>query len=473
MRRRLYLLALCCLLAPVGWGQGLLWQRRFAIGNSREVLTDAVTLEDQSVLAIGASSRVSGACLFRFTSNGDTLYRSALPSLSASGLALYSPRICRLSSGAYFATGRTRGIGDDTTTLVRIDPENGQELAAFSLQGVGPGGWPANVNRLIEGPNGTLVLAADCADSFGQAVSVGYLACYDTLGVLQWDTIIREHPRSTYCHHVEMTRDGNILVSGTAGSRIWAAEYAHDGFEIRRATFSQSQGRINFDYNPTVSVRQAPGNRYVVSGNTQQFASYLGLHQGWGGPRLWGGETRLCLRFAPQVNQDGSVAYFEQTTTTNRLARLRTDSTLAWRQTLPLQAMQEGLNLYAFAALADSSAIAVGSAVFADSTSNDWYAARITNMGIPYRPWQPTVATRAKASQPAPKPYPSPCSNTLRFAGLAGPCHVRLYGTDGRLHLEQTLAPGQTVDVAALPAGVYGYVLQGAGKVWRGRVVKR
>ncbi len=326
---------------------------------------------------------------------------------------------------------------------------------------------------LAEGPNGTLILAGKAPDPNGAFGNLGYLACYDTLGVLQWDTIIREHPTNTFCHHVEMTRDGNILVSGTAGSRIFAAEYAEDGFEIRRATFYQSTGRINFDYNPTVSVRQAPGDRYVVSGNTLQFASYLGLHQGWAGPKVWGGETPLCLRFAPQVNMDGSATFFEQTTTANRIHRLGADSSMRWTRELPMTAGQLGIALAAFAPLPDSSAIVVGTATYQDSTGNDWYAARITGMGIAYRPWQPATATKAKAGQPVPRPYPNPCSSSLHFAGLAAPVRLELFGTDGRLHLSQAVALGQAVDLSALVPGMYGYRLTTQGKVWRGRVVKR
>ena len=468
MRRRLYLLALCCLLAPVGWGQQLLWQWRQSSPDI-DMFTDAVTLSDGSVLAAGFMRLSPDIMLVRFTAWGDTLYRRRI---AMSRGTFYSIRLCHTGEGKVYAAVFVPG-GFGYVLLGRIEPENGTLQWTRQVPGLGPQGFGFNTNRFVEGPAHTLVLAGSASDPLGQAANVGYLACYDTLGVLQWDTVIREHPTNTFCHHVEMTREGNILVSGTAGSRIWAAEYAQDGFEIRRATFYQSQGRINFDYNPTVSVRQAPGDRYVVSGNTLQYASYLGLHQGWAGPRIWGGEQAVTILQRLRVYSDTGISYLRINTAGYTFIKLQADSSQGWIRPFPLGPGQEGMDVNWLASLPDSSAIFVGSQSFRGSAQSDWYAARIANMGVPYRPWQPTVATQAKASLPVPRPYPSPCSNTLRFARLAGPGHVRHYGTDGRLHLSQTVAPGQSLDVSALPPGVYGYVLQGAGKAWLGRVVKR
>ena len=467
MRRCLYLLALCCLLAPLGWGQQLLWQRRWP-SVLPDYLYDMTKVSDSQLLAIGTLGNTPGVMLLGLTADGDTLYRRhiVMPFTYVGAM-----RVVALSTGEVFVAASSTS---DTLYLARVRPEDGSLYWITGLPGTGVFNSGPGVADLIEGPSHSIVLAGSCLPPGGTGGNAGYLACYDTLGTLQWDTIIREHPTNTFCHHVEMTRDGNILVSGTAGSRIWAAEYAQDGFEIRRATFYQSQGRINFDYNPTVSARQAPGDRYFVSGLMQgsSGASYLGLHQGWAGPRVWGGERTTVTSWPAQVNTDGTLVVFQGRSMMPWLVRMRPDSSELWRSNALLyQGARAFLNGYS--ALPDSSAIAVGRLQFQGSAAEDWYAARITGMGVPYRPWQPAVATRPQANPPVPRPYPSPCSGSLRFAGLAGPCRLQIYGTDGRLVQEQALAPGQTVDVSALPPRVYGYVLQGPGKVWRGRVVKR
>ncbi len=474
MRRLLLTLAL---LLPTlgGWGQSLLWERRYSWPSSDQ-LSDVVSLEDGTVLAIGISEGTTLAMLLRLTIYGDTLYKVRTPII---GPYIQKYSLCRLATGQVYAAAVSSIPGGGARTrLVRIQPEDGTILWYSDFIGVGLYRQAFSVNKMIEGPNGTLVATGRCDNPRGGWGNFGYLVCFDTLGVTQWDTVIREHPSNTFCHHVEMTRDGNILVSGTAGSRIFAAEYAQDGFEIRRATFYQSASRINFDYNPTVSVRQAPGDRYLVSGNilSSPITQYIGLHQGWAGPKVWGGERRfprLPFFSGPQVNTDGSITYFQGTSTQVQMQRLRADSSLFWLMTIPPAAGQTTADLTAYASLADSSAVCVGYAGFVDSTAEDWYAARITGMGIPYRPWQPTTATKTKASQPTPRPYPNPCTGTLYFAGLAAPGRLELYGTDGRLHLSHPVAPSQNVDVSTLPPGVYGYRLTAQGKVWRGRVVKR
>ena len=471
---RWILLANCWIVVSVCSGQNMLWQR--SIGwPDYDLLTSVVDLEDGTYLACGSSYRarepnnprnIPSVVACRFTAWGDTIY------CVNTGLYLNEEqaRLLRTSSGKVYLTGFNRNFFE-RNRLAEIDPETGLLLWWRDLQGAGNRG--VSYTTLIEGPDRSLILAGSTADTTGQATLVGYLARYDTLGNLVWATYLREHPSYTLLNHVEMTPQGTILASGTAGSRIWATEFTEDGSELRRATFYATPTRIIFDW--AACVRQAPGDRYVVSGNTQasRIRRYLGLHQGWAGPAVWGFERQeFDCQLKPQVNQDGSVVYMTSIDPLFTLSRRRADSSMAWSVDLTSTIGQNGADLSAFAYLADSSAVAVGRAFF-PSTQLDFYLARITNVGVPYRPWSPVTATKPKTSQPAPRPYPNPCTYALHFTGLAGPATLTLHDATGRSVLQTILQPGQAAEVGALPPGVYGYVLEGPGKVWRGRVVKR
>ncbi len=450
--------------------QNVLWERRLSWVQV-DAVSDVVDLGDGTLLASGTRLSFGGGTvnssavtLVRFTEWGDTIY------CQSSGMQGATAQLCRMSSGKVYVVSIALGFFGPHHLLGRVDVETGTLLWQMVLPAFY--NWAPGIFDFIEGPDESLLICGGGTDSTGISTNAGIIARYDTLGRPLWATYVRDHPQHTLLNHVEMTAQGTILASGAAGSRIFAIEFLEDGTEVRRAAFYTTPSR--FVFNQYSSVRQAPGDRYLVSGMTQRSPAqvYMGMHQGWAGPALWGGETTGVLR-ATQVLADTGVVYFQAWLPVLALNRLRADSTRAWQRLFVNQPDQINTILYAYQFLADESALVAGSQRFRDSTDQDFYLARITNMGQPYRPWQPATAAKAKAIHPAHRPYPNPCSSTLHFTGLASPGRLELFGTDGRLHLSQAVAPGQAIDVSALPPGVYGYVLTGQGKVWRGRVVRR
>jgi hypothetical protein len=51
--------------------------------------------------------------------------------------------------------------------------------------------------------------------------------------------------------------------------------------------------------------------------------------------------------------------------------------------------------------------------------------------------------------------YPNPTSGQLFFSGLQGMTTVHLYDLSGKLMLTQCIAPTETVQLKALPRGMY------------------
>ncbi|MEJ1929168.1 T9SS type A sorting domain-containing protein [Nostoc sp. NIES-2111] len=445
--------------------QNIMWQHRYSWVDT-DALTDAVSLEDGTVLAAGSAGFSPGIALLRLTEDGDTIYMRGLPLTRG---AYYTIRICRLKNGMVFVAVLSPARGG---LLGRISPDDGTLIWSLSIPGVGPLSYAPTIYDLSEGPNNTILVAASTADPLGQASNIGYLGCFDTLGIPKWVKEIREHPTNTFCNHVEQTPEGNVFVSGMAGSRIWGAELTADsGREIRRATFYQSSNLIYFD-NQNAWAFQAPGQRYLVSGMIRSTTPsyYLGLHQGWAGPKIWGGEKQQGNTRKPVVNSDGSIVYVNEWSTASRMIRLRADSTIRWSIPKPRPTGSNGTAFYAYASLEDSSAIGVGIIAYPDSTDWDWYAARITNMGIPYDP-SPVVSV-VKSLEVRPYVYPTPCAGSLGFSGLRSPAKLELVDMQGRTVLITDVAPEQMADVSALVPGLYQYRVSCAGRVYSGRVMK-
>lgn len=454
------LVILTALCYDIVQGQNIMWQQRYSWPGS-DALTDIVSLNDGTYLAVGGGG-FSGIGLLRFNDDGDTIYLRQLP---MSRGYYTSIRLCRMKDGkVYVVNANPRKM-----VLGKIDPEFGVLEWSLNLPGVGPPDYAPNTNDFTEGPGSTLLIAGDCVDPLGQATSIGYIGCFDTLGLLKWTREIREHPTFTLCNHIDQTPEGRILVSGTAGSRIWAGEFSGDsGREIRRATFYQSPSLILFDY-ANSWVLQAPNDQYIVSGITRNNRSYIGMHEGWAGPKVWGFERPGVIR-AAQVNSDGGIITFRTSSPNFILSRIRVDSTTYWTMRLALVPGQINTIPLAYAPVADSSSIIVGYSYFQDSTAQDWYVARITNMGIPYDP--STVVSAKPGITVKPYAYPTPCRESLGFSGLRSPSELELVDIQGRVVLTTEIWPERMVDVSALVPGLYQYRLSSAGRVYSGRVMK-
>ncbi|MEJ1929167.1 T9SS type A sorting domain-containing protein [Nostoc sp. NIES-2111] len=465
MRLSLGLLLTCFLMCTDMHGQALRWQQRFSWTDT-DALRALVSLEDGTFLAVGVAKYTPSVAIVRFTDQGDTLYARGLP------LDIPYPetiQLCRMRCGkVYMAVLRHDPPGDGI--LAEIDIGDGSILWSRGLPGVGPLPYPVAPRALCEGPNKTLLLAGDGDDPLGQAATIGYVGCLDTLGNPIWSKEIREHPSYTMCNHIEQTADGKVFVSGMAGSRIWAAELTADsGRELRRATFYQSLSLSYFDFQ-NAWVLQAPEGRYIVAGmiRANPYRYYLGLHQAWAGQKIWGSE-RVGGIVLPRINEDGSIIHHQQSTP-SYLTRIRADSSIVWRSQLNNPFGSFGAAFLSYATVQDSSAIGVGVVYFRDSTDQDWYVARITNMGIPYDP--SPVVSAAKQVEMKPYAYPTPCRESLGFSGLRSSAKLELVDMQGRMVLTTEIRSERMVDVSALVPGLYQYRLTSSGRVYSGRIMK-
>ena len=71
------------------------------------------------------------------------------------------------------------------------------------------------------------------------------------------------------------------------------------------------------------------------------------------------------------------------------------------------------------------------------------------------------LGTAASVTPEALGIYPNPAGGSFRIAGLANETRVRIFNSIGQVLSEEVVAPGASVNSAALPAGIY-YVIVGS-----------
>ena len=334
----------------------------------------------------------------------------------------------------------------------------------------------------IEGPSGSIILASYCVDT-GTGANVIGLSRIDTSGVVYWSRIVADHPRNNFCSHIEPTPEGTYIMSGTAGSRIWAMEFDSNGTELRRQTFYQTPSRSNFE---NATVQQAPDGRFIVSGNyySSLYKFYIGRHLGWTVNKDWGGEQNGYM-VSPIILDDGSMVSNNSAGQINSFTKVNADSLVQWSTPLPYSTPFTGVQIYSYVFNQDSSTTAVGYYNNVNSFDDeDFFVARISGVGVPYDPTTPVATKPQQGSKGGISIWPQPASNanggTLHFGGFAGPATLGLYNMRGQQVLlvpgttgtaPTTLLPRQPVPIGHLPPGLYVYRLVARDRVWTGKVV--
>ena len=345
---------------------------------------------------------------------------------------------------------------------------------------INPFSFEISPYTLISGTNSSVIIACNTIDT---ATNGGLIALVsvDTSGIVLWTKLVRDHPTINFCHHIEPTPQKTFIMSGTAGSRIWAMEFDSNGTELRRQTFYQAPSR---DIYKESAVQQAPDGRLIVSGfySGSTVSFYLASHDGWSTRKFWGGEQGGYIP-KPTILDDGSVAFNDLRRLQSFFTKIDKDSSLQWSTPLPYSSNFTGVRLKDLVFNQDSSTTAVG--YYSDlrnSFAEDYFVARISGVGVPYDPTTP-VATRPQlGSRGGISIWPQPASHanggTLHFSGFAGPATLALFNMKGQQVLPvpgtagtTALLPRQPVPIGHLPPGLYVYRLVAKDRVWTGKVV--
>jgi hypothetical protein len=181
----------------------------------------------------------------------------------------------------------------------------------------------------------------------------------------------------------------------------------------------------------------------------------------------------------PIVNGDGSIVVFNAKIQpfSSSLTKYNSIGNVVWR--LPISTtMDENPDLLGMAYVSDTSAILVGA--IDDRRPQSWqnyedaYFVRISGIGTPF---DPVSTPKGRGQQFVAFPNPATDHITVQVNGASESASVQLYDAQGRLleqHYTSASETGQqlTLQISALPSGVYHLKTVLAGSVQTSRFVK-
>ena len=462
--------------------QNVLWERRLS-WEGRDKLSDIVAADSSNYLAIGLSDRygfnvpggssIYGLALIKFDQYGDTNFVRHL-----GGYYTYdTPYLCRGDSGEVFILVRL-GFTSRNIQVIKIDYE-GNILDEFSV----PNNSDIGFAKILYTKKKELLLIGR---NFGITRDSMQIIKLNRNGIVLINNNFSGGGTITTGNYIEETPNGTYLASGTTSSNIWAVELDSNGNQIQQGLLYRNSQNLVFS---NVAVKAAPDNRFIAAGNfgISNGGYYLGSHDGLTNIKNWGGEE-AGISLPPIILNEGSFVHYVYKLVggirTQYFTKYSPDSIVIWRvpMTSSFGALSGQFSAYSF--LDDSSVIAVGQLNYNSPTSQDFYIARISGVGVPYDPTTPVATKPQLGSRGGISIWPQPASHAnggaLHFGGFAGPATLALYNMKGQQVLPvpgtagtttTTLLPRQPVAIGHLPPGLYVYRLVAKDRVWTGKVV--
>ncbi|MEJ1929675.1 T9SS type A sorting domain-containing protein [Nostoc sp. NIES-2111] len=463
MRGLAFLLVSLCLAAHLAAGQNIAWEKRIG-WRFYDELTDVISLGDTVFIACGTSRSYGTEDLFQnhfdavtlicFDIYGDTLWHKPLPFYGGSA------RLCSGDSVGFYMVATSSFIPptsyDGETSLFKISYD-GTVLWQRSVLGTTGN---TVTQKAIRTRNGNILIAGR-RPAFNNPPNLYdmFVIGMDTAGLVYFNERYNDHQR-TFGNYIEETPRGTFLASGAAGSRIWAIEIDSMGREIQRQTVYQTPTRAVLD--ETACVKQAPGGRFIASGNPLSYSPnffYLGSYSALSSSsEIWGGEKTNASCLMPQIQDDGSIVLLN-VVDRSYFTKFRADSSVVWNLAMPRVRRTVFPLLNAFTYLQDSSVVAVG--IYLDdpdpmNTAPDYYFTRIQGIGRPYIPSEPTATKAVYRGLPLLIAYPTPATTTLIVHSRAKET-LQLMNLSGQVVLAVRPELGGTtqLDMASLPSGMY------------------
>ncbi|MEJ1929674.1 T9SS type A sorting domain-containing protein [Nostoc sp. NIES-2111] len=422
-----------------------------------------ISLGDSVFIACGTSRSYGTEDIFQnhfdavtllcFDIYGDTLWHKPLPFYGGAA------RLCSGDSAGFYMIATSSFVPptsyDGEATLFKISYD-GTVLWQRSVLGT-----DANTvtQKAIRTRNGNILIVG-IRDSFTNPPNLYdmFVIGMDTAGLVYFNERYNDHQR-TYGNYIEETPRGTFLASGAAGSRIWAIEIDSMGREIQRQTLYQTPTRAIL--NETACVKQAPGGRFIASGNPLNYTPsfyYFASHAALSTSKVWGGENSPGGCLIPEVQEDGSILLLYGYGR-GLFTKYSADSSRIWQVPMPRNTPTSGPYFNAFSYCSDSSAIIVGRYNDINDPSNtapDYYFTRIQGIGRPYIPSEPTATKAVYRGLPLLIAYPTPATTAL-IVHTRAKGQILLMSLSGRV--VRTAEPEQNgttlIDVAALPPGMY------------------
>ena len=284
-----------------------------------------------------------------------------------------------------------------------------------------------------------------------------------------------------YGNRLEKMANGNYLLSGLLGRRIYGYEIDSTGIMMGQKAFYETPTNRVFDVgyatqNWRNTFLSIGGYDSTVGSNYKRKVSIF-LKDSLGNP-IWGGETDgYPGRIYP--NKEMSFIYSGWDKTTRWVSRIDKDSNVLWKVNFGSYIGERKVIYNLLFTNPDTGIVAGVWLTGTGNLGNQFYLAKIAGVGTAYDPIHPedTIAVSAQERMFRPKDapvlYPNPSIETIRFQKLTRETMLAIYSAKGEKLMEKAIMPDELVDVCTLPKGAYLYHLKMGERVFTGKFLKQ
>jgi Secretion system C-terminal sorting domain len=463
---------------PCLLGQTIQWTKSIDLSLPAyrdEYVDQILQLEDSSYIALarvdrwgyvtqnGTGNFQMGMALVALTKNGDTLF---VRNLKVSGTE--SNSLCKTQEQHLLIAF---SMDEDTAfgAKIRIYKTDylGNTIWMCPLSGIS---WQdAWVKKIIPSREGGAYVIGQANTIFPGNSRDGFLAKINDVGQLDFALHFTDSG-FTSLHNIEEMKDGNYLLSGTAGQRIWSCVVDSTGFQLSDKTWFKTleNGAIQ---DAQIKIGHGDLYRYGFGSNTSRRTAIIKYDEN--GDSLWVKRSTLSGR-PPHISLDGGYARSEgYVQGKTYLTKYRSDSTQQWRILLS-DYLTTSVGLSCMAYDGQGSAVLAGNIKPSQLSNNrDMYFIKVSNVGYPVNPLstKPPVEN-ASGKLPELLAYPNPAQNYFYLQGIKGRTKLGLYNLQGHLLKEYTIHPNDAIPVWQLPTGLYIWKAEDGKRVCSGKILK-
>jgi hypothetical protein len=276
-------------------------------------------------------------------------------------------------------------------------------------------------------------------------------------------------------NRLEPMANGNYLLSGTLGRRIYGFEIDSTGGVVNQKTFYETpSNRMFFNGAANQGFRKSHYSFGYYLDGSNSTVGYFGRHDS-SGNKIWGGEIPITNVNDLVINRENSIIV-SRNGAQSTISRLTKDSVEIWKIVLGTGLPFKFVNGLCFTE-PDTGLVFGYYRQQGGNLGNQFWIAKIAGVGTQYNPATPddTVSVEERFFRPKDSPilYPNPGTERIQFKKLSQETQVAIYSSTGKKLMEKMIMPDGNLDICLLPPGVYLYHLKMGERVFTGKFLKQ
>ena len=278
-------------------------------------------------------------------------------------------------------------------------------------------------------------------------------------------------------NQIEPMANGNFLLSGPLGKRIYGFEIDSTGAIVSQKTsYETPSNRVFYNGASYQGFDKSSFNYGYYLDGSNSTVGYFGRSDSLGS-NIWGGEISIDNVNHLVVNRENSIIV-SRNGYQSSISRLTKDSVEIWKVDLGTGLPLKFVNGLCFAQ--PDTGLVYGYYEQQDGNLNkQFWIAKIAGVGTAYDPTHPddtvTLSAQEKIFRPkdAPILFPNPSTERIQFTKLKQKTQMAIYSTTGVKLMDKTIQPEESFDVCHLPKGAYLYHLKMGERVFTGKFLKK